>query len=209
MVHGWTRKGTSLYRYYVCNRAHKRGWETCPTKSVPAIQIEEFVVNQIRVIGRDAEVRRATFAQALAQVATQRQSLAKEAKRLSKDAARSQAEVKRLVAAVSKASGSANEALLGGLANAQDHLSTSERRLTEIQQQEAGLGALQVNEDDLGQTLERFEPIWDVLLTPEKERILRLLIEQIGYDGATEMLSFAFRLQGIASLTAATTERAS
>src|SRR6266852_5913518 len=28
MVHGWTRKGRTLYRYYVCVKAHKRGWET-------------------------------------------------------------------------------------------------------------------------------------------------------------------------------------
>jgi hypothetical protein len=48
-----------------------------------------------------------------------------------------------------------------------------------------------------------------VLLTPERERILRLLIERIDYDGATGMLSFAFRLPGVASLIAERTEQAS
>ncbi|HYS05520.1 MAG TPA: hypothetical protein VEW47_10045 [Candidatus Dormibacteraeota bacterium] len=48
-----------------------------------------------------------------------------------------------------------------------------------------------------------------MLLTPEKERILRLLIERIDYDGASGMLSFTFRLPGIASLTAETSEKAS
>jgi site-specific DNA recombinase len=209
MVHGWTRKGRCLYRYYVCDKAHKRGWATCPTKSVSATRIEEFVVNQIRAIGRDPEIRRETFAQALAQVATQRRGLTREAKGLSKEATRAKADVGRFVEAVSKAPGGAGEALHDDLAKAQERLSAAERRLTEIREQEAGLEALQVNENDLGQALERFDPIWDVLLTPEKERILRLLIEKIDYDGATGMLSFAFRLPGVASLTAATSEKAS
>jgi site-specific DNA recombinase len=202
MVHGWTRKGRNLYRYYVCDKAHKRGWETCPTKSVPAIGIEEFVVNQIRLIGRDPEVRRQTFAQALAQVATRKQALAREAKGLTKEAARVRSEVGRLVDAAAKSDGAAGQALLDRLAREQEHLNALERRLYGIGEEQVRLEATQVNEQELGRVLERFDPIWDVLLTPEKERILRLLIEKIDYDGATGMLSFAFRLPGVASLVA-------
>src|SRR5205823_9548197 len=43
-----TRDGTRRYRYYVCCAAQKRGWDTCPSKSVPAAQIEQLVVSQIR-----------------------------------------------------------------------------------------------------------------------------------------------------------------
>jgi site-specific DNA recombinase len=31
-----TRNGTKRYRYYVCSSAQKRGWDTCPSKSIPA-----------------------------------------------------------------------------------------------------------------------------------------------------------------------------
>ena len=41
-----TKRGPSRYRYYVCSHAQKQGWRTCPSKSVPAGQIEEFVVDQ-------------------------------------------------------------------------------------------------------------------------------------------------------------------
>jgi site-specific DNA recombinase len=208
MVHGWTRKGRSLYRYYVCDKAHKRGWETCPTKSVSADRIEEFVVNQIRVIGRDADVRRETFKQALAQLATQSRELAREAKGLTKEAARVRAEVGRLVDAAAKSSGGANQALLDRLAKDQERLNGLERRLSEIREQRAGLEAIRIDEQELGRVLGRFDPIWNVLLTPEKERILRLLIERIDYDGATGTLSFAFRLPGVASLTAKAAETA-
>jgi site-specific DNA recombinase len=202
MVHTWTRKYGRLFRYYTCSAAQKRGWSTCPTKSVPATRIEEFVVNQIRIIGRDSEVRRGTLERALAQVATQRRTLAREVKGLTKEAARVRAEVGRLVDAAAKSSGGANQALLDRLAKDQERLDALERRLSEIGEQRAGLEAIRIDEQDLGRTLERFDPIWEVLLAPEKERILRLLIERINCDGASEALSFTFRLPGVAALMA-------
>jgi site-specific DNA recombinase len=49
-------------------------------------------------------------------------------------------------------------------------------------------------------SLEAFDPIWDVLLTPEKERALRLLIERVDYDGGTGRLDIAWRLSGFGQL---------
>jgi hypothetical protein len=39
-----------------------------------------------------------------------------------------------------------------------------------------------------------------VLLTPEKERVLRLLIEKVDYDGGTGKLDVAWRLAGFGQL---------
>jgi site-specific DNA recombinase len=41
-------KGNKRYRYYVCSSAQKRGWETCPSKTIAAHEIERIVVNQIQ-----------------------------------------------------------------------------------------------------------------------------------------------------------------
>ena len=60
----------------------------------------------------------------------------------------------------------------------------------------------QIDEADLALALEAFDPIWDVLLTPEKERVLKLLIEKITYDGTTQQLDIDFRMAGIAELAA-------
>ena len=48
-----SKKGTRKYRYYVCTSAQARGWNTCPSKSMPAAEIERFVVEQIRAMGQD------------------------------------------------------------------------------------------------------------------------------------------------------------
>jgi site-specific DNA recombinase len=39
-----TTRGDKRYRYYVCSNAQKRGWGACPSKSVPAGQIEQLVL---------------------------------------------------------------------------------------------------------------------------------------------------------------------
>jgi site-specific DNA recombinase len=56
MSHTYTAKGNRRYRYYVCGTAQQRGWSECPAPSVPAGQIERFVVEQIQSIGRDPAV---------------------------------------------------------------------------------------------------------------------------------------------------------
>ena len=41
------------YRYYTCTQAQKRGWKVCPTKSVPAGEIEKLVLEQVRALGTE------------------------------------------------------------------------------------------------------------------------------------------------------------
>jgi site-specific DNA recombinase len=53
MVHTYTTKGPRRYRYYVCSTAQKQGWDKCPTKSIPARQIEQYVMKEVQ--SRDQE----------------------------------------------------------------------------------------------------------------------------------------------------------
>jgi len=62
-----TKNGTKRYRYYVCSSAQKPGWHTCPSKSIPATEIEQFVVDQIKGIGNDPAVLNETVGQARVQ----------------------------------------------------------------------------------------------------------------------------------------------
>ena len=69
MTHSWTKKRDGrCYRYYVCVQAIKTGYDSCPSGSLPAGEIETFVVERIRAIGRDpgltAEILRQTWERA-------------------------------------------------------------------------------------------------------------------------------------------------
>lgn len=64
-MHAYTQKKSGKrYRYYVCRRAQKQGWQTCPTRSVSAPEIERFVVGRIRGIAGDPALVSETMHQA-------------------------------------------------------------------------------------------------------------------------------------------------
>ena len=48
MIATYTAKGGRRFRYYVCQAARQKGWDSCPTKSVAAALIEDTVVAQLR-----------------------------------------------------------------------------------------------------------------------------------------------------------------
>jgi len=56
MVHSTTSKNSRRYRYYICSGAQKRGHASCPSPSIPADQIEAFVVGEIKTIASDHEL---------------------------------------------------------------------------------------------------------------------------------------------------------
>ena len=48
MTHTYTSRGPCRYRYYTCSSAQKHGWTDCPSKSIPAMEIERFVMKEVQ-----------------------------------------------------------------------------------------------------------------------------------------------------------------
>ncbi len=114
------KKPGKRYRYYTCTNAQKRGREACPSRSVPAAQIEEFVVKQICGLGKNPAL---------------------------------------LVPALAEAD---HSHVVGALAE--------------------------------------FGTRWGSLRPQEQARIVRLLIEQVEYDGAKGKVKITFRPTGLRTL---------
>ncbi len=57
-----------------------------------------------------------------------------------------------------------------------------------------------VDETALREALQQFTPVWDGLLPKERTRVLRLLIEEVRYDGKAGELEIVFRDVGIRAL---------
>jgi site-specific DNA recombinase len=179
----------------------KQGRAACSTGSLSADKVEQFVVDQIRRIGADQELQEETFRQAIAQVKVQRRGLKAEKKRAERDLVKVRADVQRLVETVSRVTGSAADAITVELEKAQQRVSTLEGRQREIQSELPDVNAQAIDREHLARALEEFDPIWEVLLTPERERVLKLLIEKITYDGATQKLAIDWRLAGFGQLS--------
>ena len=50
------RKGQKVYRYYVCTNAHNKGYDKCPSPSIPAKEIERFVMERLVELGSNEHV---------------------------------------------------------------------------------------------------------------------------------------------------------
>ncbi len=193
-----TKDGTKRYRYYVCTTAQKRGWHNCPSRSVPAGELEQFVVDQIRGIGRDPDVIRATVAQAHAFGRSEIAALDGERGGLERELSRWNDDVRKLVQQI--APGDEDTPATARLADLHERIRGAERRLTEIREQTLALNGNIVSQDDVAKALGTFDPVWESLTPNEQARVVHLLVERVDYDGANGNVSITFRPSGIKTL---------
>jgi site-specific DNA recombinase len=191
------KNGTTRYRYYVCTNAQKRGWKACPSKSIPAGEIEGFVVDQIRCIGQDPGLLREIIVQAQSQVRSRLEELEAERRSLARDVARWSADVRRC--AEQSAEG-VETAAVARLADLHDRIGTAERRLTEIQEESVVLERDLIDEDEVARALGSFDPVWESLTPHEQTRLIGLLVERVDYDGRHGKVSITFHATGIQML---------
>jgi site-specific DNA recombinase len=189
-----TKGKTKRYRYYVCVAAQKHGWQTCASRSVPAGEMERFVVEQIKCIGRDPRLIAETLRQVHAQATEQSEVLSAEESRLARELKRHQQELARLASGPSLADGGTR------LADLSERIQSVERRVTEVRDEAQRLQRDQLDEDAAAQALAEFDPLWESLSPREQARLLRLLIERIDYDGRDSTIAITFHATGIKAL---------
>ncbi len=190
MSHSYTSKGNRRYRYYVCNNAQKLGWKHCPAPSIPAGEIERFVVEQIAEIGRDRNLVEATWGETKRLVSSDLEALTKERKSLERQLRRNNTELRRLSLLPDQ-----NDMVIDELAKTQEAIRTTERRLREIGSEIESLRNDEIEEFDVAATLANFDELWASLKPREQTRILQLLIDRIEFDG--DEVAITFRECGI------------
>lgn len=196
MGHTYTKKnGSRLYRYYICGRAQKRGWHSCPSRSLPASEIEQFVVERIREIGQDASLLEETLDQAREQEQSQ-------LRELEQDQRAAEREMNRLDRQIQTAArdASADQYAAARLADLQDQLREAEMRHADLYQQIDEVQRRLITREDLQAAMASFDPIWEALTPREQARVLQLLIRRIEYDGEKGSVSITFRPDGIKAL---------
>ena len=195
-----TRNDSRRYRYYTCTGAQKMGWNTCPSKAVPAAQLEKLVLQQIRAIGMDPTVVAETFAQANSLAKEHVVELERERKSLERDLAAWDADVRNLAGQMGVKD--QNPSALAHLADLQDRLRGGERRLTEVREEILDHQRQALTEHEVEMALQAFDPVWEALTPREQTRIIQLLVERVDYDGAKGKVSITFHANGIKNLAA-------
>src|SRR5690606_31669223 len=130
----------------VCGAAQRRGWQSCPTKSIPAGEIERFVVEQIKAIGRDPGLVAETVHQARAQSEARLSELDAEERRLQRELADYQREMHKLIGQLGAAN--ASHAVTPLQAELQERIQPAECRLHSHRDERARLQHEPATEED-------------------------------------------------------------
>jgi len=198
MAPAYTKKRNVRYRYYLCATAQKQGWSSCPTKSIPALDIEQYVVDQIRSIGKSPKlvlqtakrVRKIHDAR-LAELSSEYRGVENEMREVSG----------QIRDAMREATGEEpNSPVFTRLAELHTQLQTLEKRATQINEEGIFLNKHRVEDEEVALALGQFKPVWDAMSPKDRERLLHLLVERVAYNGETERLTITFRPSGIKEL---------
>jgi site-specific DNA recombinase len=193
-----TRKGGQRYRYYTCVNAQKRGWDTCPSKSIPAAEIEQVVVEQIQRLGCDPLVLENMLTQVRQEDETRVTEWESERLGLERDLLRGQSEVRRLLADVG--SGVSGSSTVTRLAELQARLGQIEQRLARLRGQMEALQQERLDEAAAAQALSGLVPAWERMTPDEQGRVVRLLVSRVDYDGKQGKASITFHPLGLKTL---------
>ena len=187
-----TKKRGISYRYYRCTAVEKKGTDACSVRYAPAEPLEAFVVDHLRQLGKDPVLVEEAIGKAKEQIEAQTKALKAEERTLAKELKRVSQEGKRL-----SSDGRFGRERLGEL---EERASQIERRLSEIHVAVAQLEATAIDQEEARKALEAFDPAWEVLEPRERERLVRLVVERVEYDGAKGEIEVMFQPIGIASL---------
>ena len=172
----FSKKGERRYRYYVCLRASKNGYEACPVRSVPAGDIEQAVLLQLRRVFQAPEVLAATLRSIEAREAEERDRATAE-----RDALAGELEVVKSAAARLLQTRLDNgQAFVGeelGRLDAQRQ--DLEARLRDVEAQLLFMARNPVTPESTAEELTRLDNIWENLVPAEQQRIVELLVDQV------------------------------
>ena len=200
MTHSYSCKGSKRYRYYVCGTAMQEGWAKCPAPSVPAGEIERFVVEQIQTIGTDEDLLNQTIGQIESRSEQLRDNLEAERKTLQRQLRNDHEKLRAIAANVS------GNGRVAGLPELQTRIDTAEDRLKAIASELQSLDAQAIDTSDVRQLLAGFEELWQTIQPREQVRLTSLLVDRVDFDGVEGNVGITFHDTGMQSLTAGNME---
>jgi len=191
MSHHYATRGERRYRYYVCMTAQKKGWSSCPFPSLPAGELERFVVDRIKETVSDPKLLRDVVGRAKSHLHRQVDELQQQRRRREIRAKRISEDVRELTK-MPDAPGVADE-----LAELQEEMVKAEKAVLDINRRIVELEQRIIGEDELTGAFEAFEPMWEQLRPVEKARLIHLLVQCIEYDGEAEEIGITYHPGGL------------
>ncbi len=187
MVHTFTCKGQKRYRYYTCTAAIKSGRKACPSPSLPSAEAERVVVDQLRGLAADPGLRAEVVRQANVQFDADLAATELERGQLGRELGRHHAEVRTLAA-----SGTADAATAGRLADLHERIARSETRSAELDARIASLRTDRLTPADAKAAFADFDAVWEALAPREQAAVVELLVARVEFDPSASEMAISF-----------------
>ena len=188
--------GQKRYRYYVCGRAQKEGWSVCPGPSLPADELESFVIGELRSLGQDQGLVADAVTAAQERLRERVAAFRSDRSALTAELDSARDELRAIVAGGRDRNGSAAEA-----AELRERIRDLDARGRRLDGRLAAMRDRVLDEDELVGALESFDPLWEQLNTDERERLVRLLVKRVEWEAETETITVAFNADAEAGAT--------
>ena len=175
---------TKIYRYYICCHAQKYGWKTCPHPSLPADEIENYLVRELSEIANSTKLRNEVVESFYHNTLNQISDLGKRNTALS----RSLIELRKKI----KTEESISEHLfsLDDLRKQEvqiiDSISLNESIIKEL------TNKADIKRQELEELLGNFDNIWNNLSFIERKYLFNTLIEKVVFDGRSGKIAITF-----------------
>jgi site-specific DNA recombinase len=203
MIHTFYGQRGRQYRYYRCLQAIKNGAHTCAASTLPGLEIEKLVVDEIRSLGNDRALLDRILAEAQVNVDAELTALKSERASIHAALARMEKELRELVA-----DRSGSTTTTARLASAHEQVTGARTRLAEVEARLGLISTTAITRDEARKALNEFDEVWAQLSPREQGRVLKLLFSKIEYDAENATVAVTFRATGIAALCARRLEEA-
>jgi len=189
MPHHFASKNGKRYRYYVCANAQRHGYAWCKgdAPSLPAHELEQFVVERVREHLQSDAMQGEAVRRAQEQIRLSIAADQKRGRRVERQARALDDELRALEALPTRSKAQAERAgevrraverLRAEACDLDDRIARADQRL--------------IDEDELFGAVEAFEPVWEALTIGERERLIRALVERVEWDAASESVTVVF-----------------
>lgn len=192
------RTKSKRYRYYVCSKATKRGRKTCPRPSLPAEEVERFIVAQLQSLTINDELLNETCNRVRRSIGERRNEIIQEQTTLAAEIHRTERAIDALSVPTSDAA--RESARLDSLASLNEQHHRDRVRLSTLHDQLAAINSATPDRVSILKAIDDLETLWDHLTLSERSRLMSLLIERIDHDPTDSNLSITLSPAGLQSL---------
>ena len=200
-----TRKSVDPHRYLVCQTAQKRGAAACAGSRVPVRELEAFVVDKLKCIGRDPKVIEDTVTAARDGLQAKRPEIERNLIRLEKERVKLDSERQNLVDSIATAKDK-SPSILQRVGELDVAVQAIDGHVHQLREELEALEGQTIDEADLRKALGVFDGLWSNLFPQEQARVVHLLIERIVYDAVGSEISITFRANGVKCSSARNSE---